>query len=191
MKIGIIIGSVREGRMGESIARWFQEVVSSPGAAGAADGVDVEVIDLKSFDLPVLTSAVVPGAADRQYDDERVQRWSAAIDSCDGFVFVTPEYNHSIPGAFKNAFDSIGPEWGYKAVGFISYGADNGIRAVEHWRSIVSNFHMVDVRTQLSLSLFTDLDADGRPADDERRIERARSLADDLVAAVRRLAVSA
>ena len=75
MKIGIILGSIREGRAGESVARWVAE-----HAASRAD-VTYELIDLKSFDVPLLTSATVPGAANKQYDDERVTRWSRAIDS--------------------------------------------------------------------------------------------------------------
>ena len=64
-----------------------------------------------------------------------------------GFVSDTPEYNHGVPGAFKNAVDSLGPEWVGKAVGFVSYGADGGVRCVEHWRAIVASFQMVVTMT--------------------------------------------
>ncbi len=84
MKIGIILGSIREGRAGESVAHWVAQ------QAASREGATYELIDLKTFDVPLLTSATVPGAADKQYSDERVTRWSQAIDSCDGFVFVTP-----------------------------------------------------------------------------------------------------
>src|SRR5699024_6102651 len=157
MKLGIIIGSVREGRFGGGVAQWFTPIAQERNS----DEVTYEVIDLKDFDLPVLTSATVPGAARKQYDDERVQRWSATIDDCDGFVFITPEYNHGVPGGFKNAFDSLGAEWAEKPVAFVSYGAEKGIRSVEQWRTIVSNFHMVDVRAQLAVSVFEDVDGDG------------------------------
>ena len=167
MKIGIIIGSIREGRKAEAVARWVLEGAQARGDA------DYELIDLKAFDVPLLTSAAVPGAAKRQYDDERVTRWSQAIDACDGFVFVTPEYNHSVPGAFKNAFDSLGGEWIGKAVGFVSYGADGGVRAVEHWRTSVANFQMVGVRAQVALGLFTDFGDDGLAPLDRRPAELA------------------
>ncbi|AKT52573.1 NADPH-dependent FMN reductase [Arsenicicoccus sp. oral taxon 190] len=174
MKIGIIIGSVREGRKGSQVAQWVLEGAREHG------GADVDLVDLREFDLLVLTSATVPGAANREYDDERVTRWSAAIDGYDGFIFVTPEYNHSVPGAFKNAFDSIGPEWIGKTVGFVSYGADGGVRAVEHWRTIVANFQMVDVRGQVALGLFTDFGDEGfTPLD--RRPGELRTLLDQLV----------
>ncbi len=179
MKIGIILGSIREGRAGESVARWVAE-----HAASRAD-VTYELIDLKSFDVPLLTSATVPGAANKQYDDERVTRWSRAIDSCDGYVFVTPEYNHGVPGGLKNAFDVLGGEWADKAVAFVSYGAEGGVRAVEHWRQIVANFRMFGVRQQVSLSTFTEFDDDGvAPA--ERRTGEIATLFDQLESATRR-----
>src|SRR5699024_7004664 len=84
MKIGIILGSIREGRAGESVAEWVAEQAQQREAA------TYELVDLKTFDVPLLTSATVPGAAQKQYDDERVRRWSEKIDSFDGFVFVTP-----------------------------------------------------------------------------------------------------
>ena len=183
MRIGIIIGSVRDGRFGQGVSQWF-----IPLAQERSDqDIDVEVIDLKEFDLPVLTSATVPGAAEKQYEDERVQRWSAAIDACDAFVFITPEYNHGVPGGFKNAFDSIGSEWAQKPVAFVSYGAEKGIRAVEQWRAIVSHFHMVDVRTQLAFSIFEDVDADGGLAPTDSHAQRARTLVDDLSSITSRL----
>lgn len=183
MRIGIIIGSVRDGRFGEGVAEWFIPIAQESSTAE----LDVEVIDLKDFDLPVLTSATVPGAANKQYDDERVQRWSGAIDACDAFVFITPEYNHGVPGGFKNAFDSIGSEWAEKPVAFVSYGAEKGIRSVEQWRAIVSNFHMVDVRTQVAFSIFEDVDEQGGFAPTDSHAERARELVGDLSTITSRL----
>ncbi|AVM63807.1 MULTISPECIES: NADPH-dependent FMN reductase [Dietzia] len=182
MKIGIILGSIREERTGKSVAEWV--------AQQARDRQDAtyELVDLKSFDIPLLTSATVPGAANKQYEDERVQRWSSAIDSYDAFVFVTPEYNHSVPGGLKNAFDSLGNEWADKPVAFVSYGAEGGVRAVEHWRQIVANFRMFGVRQQISLSLFTEFGPEGvRPA--ERRTEEIATLFDQLEEATRRFAL--
>lgn len=108
--------------------------------AHVADVQDVEVerIVLADFDLPLLTSATPPGMANGQYDDERVAAWGRTIAECDAFVFVTPEYNHSLPGAFKNAFDSLGVEWRDKAAAFVGYGAAGGVRAVEAWRMAVA-----------------------------------------------------
>ena len=170
MKIGIIIGSIRDGRKGGDVANWVHELASQRGDA------EYEIIDLRQFDVPPLTAEVLPAMADRQYDDDRVTRWSQAIDACDGYVFVTPEYNHGVPGAFKNAIDSLGPELIGKTVGFVSYGADNGVRAVEQWRGVIANFQMVDVRGQVSLGLFTDFGADGLQPQDRRPAELATLL---------------
>lgn len=149
MKIAIIIGSVREDRKGDDVGRWVKE-------QSADRDVTYELVDLKEFDLQVLTSPKVPGAANRRYDDERVTRWGQTIDGYDGFVFVTPEYNHGVPGGFKNAFDCIYPEWSKKAVAFVSYGAASGFRATESWRPIVANADMYDIRAQVAFSTFTE-----------------------------------
>ncbi|TWS26411.1 NAD(P)H-dependent oxidoreductase [Tsukamurella sputi] len=180
MKIGIILGSIRDGRKSEQVGTWVAE------ATQAREGVEVTVLDLKEFDVPLLTSATVPGAANRQYDNAAVTAWGQAVDAQDGFIFVTPEYNHSIPGAFKNAFDSIGPEWAGKTVGFVAYGADGGVRAVEHWRQITANFSMVDARAQVSLGLFTDFDGEGAFTPLERRAGELSGLLDELTAATAR-----
>ena len=146
--IGVILGSVRQGRFGEAVAHWVVD------AGQAREGFSYQLLDLAEFNVPALTAAVPPGAANKQYENPAVTAWSKAVDACDGFVFVTPEYNHSVPGAMKNAFDSLGPEWAGKPVAFVGYGADKAIRAVEHWRQIVANFSMFDVRNQVGFSIF-------------------------------------
>lgn len=105
--------------------------------------------------------------------------WSEKIDALDGYVFVTPEYNHSVPGPFKNAFDSLGSEWSDKPVAFVGYGSAGAVRAVEHWRNIVANLSMFDVRNQLDLNLFTEFDDNGA-APNERRPEEMAAIFDDL-----------
>ncbi|UYM05276.1 NADPH-dependent FMN reductase [Solicola gregarius] len=180
MKVGIIIGSIREGRTGEQVAVWVEKA--------AANRTDAEygVLDLKDFDLPLLTSATVPGAANRQYDSVNVTRWSQAIDAYDAFVFVTPEYNHGIPGAFKNAFDTLGPEWTGKTVAFVSYGADGGVRATEQWRQVTANLHLHDVRASVALGLFSDFDETGL-APLERRDAELSAMLDELTRLTARL----
>lgn len=174
MKIGIVLGSTREGRLGEAVAKWVNDL-----ATGRQAGAEYEVIDLKSFNVPILNSPVVPAAANKQYDSPEVQAWSDAIDACDGFIFVTPEYNHSVPGPFKNAFDSLGSEWAGKAIAFVGYGANGGVRAVEAWRLAVANFQMKRLRTQGDFSIFTDFaDGEFKPAD--MKIEQINNLLAEL-----------
>ena len=176
MKIGIIVGSIREGRKGVLVGRWVEAV-----ARGHLDH-DVALLDLKEFDVPLLTTSILPATAEKKYDSENTQSWSTAVDGCDAFVFVTPEYNHGVPGAFKNAVDSLGPEWTGKAVGFVSYGANDGVRAVEQWRQIVANFQMNDIRAQVALSVFFEFGEDGSFTPNERREGELKALLDQLAA---------
>lgn len=160
MTTGIILGSTRGGRAGEAVAHWVAD------AAQNREGFDYRLLDLKDFQLPLNESETVPMAANKNYDSAEVTRWSEAIDACEAFVFVTPEYNHSVPAAFKNAVDSLGSEWAGKPVAFVGYGANGGVRAVEHWRQITANFQMPNVRSQVAISIMTEF-PEGRftPAD--------------------------
>lgn len=165
MRIAIIIGSTRPGRNGEKVAQWVANQAAARGEA--AEGVEYELVDLADFDLPLLSEPTVPGAANGQYENEKTTVWSQKIASFDGYVFVTPEYNHSVPAAFKNAFDVLYVEWVKKAVGFVGYGAMEGARAVEHWRAIVANASMLQARSQVGVSIMTAFDEAGEftPAD--------------------------
>ena len=173
--IGVFLGSVRNGRIGEQVGSWVMD-------AAAERDADYRLLDLADFDVPHLIAEVVPGAANKQYDDPAVTAWSKAVDTCDGFVFVTPEYNHSIPGTMKNAFDSLFGEWAGKPVAFVSYGADGGVRAVEHWRQIVANLSMTDIRNQVALNIFGEDVNDGELSPREHKQAALTRALDDLEA---------
>ena len=149
-KIGIILGSTRPGRNGEAVAQWAYDLASK------RDDADFELVDLLDYNLPHLDEALPPSMG--QYANDHTKAWSEKIASFDGFVFVTPEYNHSTSGALKNAIDFLYNEWNNKAVGFVSYGAVGGTRAVEHLRLIAGELQMADVRAQVALSLATDFE---------------------------------
>jgi NAD(P)H-dependent FMN reductase len=149
-RIGIILGSTRPGRNGEAVARWVHEVATQRSDA------EFELVDLLDFKLPHLDEALPPAMG--QYAQPHTVAWANKIASFDGFVMVTPEYNHSTSGALKNAIDFLFAEWNNKAVGFVSYGSAGGTRAVEHLRLIAGELHMADVRSQVALSLFTDFE---------------------------------
>lgn len=181
MRIGIILGSIREGRRGSSVADWVM------GIAQQRTDAHYQLIDLAGFDLPLLRDARVPASRKGNYDDPKVQRWADTLAACDGFVLVSPEYNHSVPGAFKNAIDHLGPELQFKPAAIVSYGSEGGVRAVEHWRLILANFNMWVVRNQISLSLFAEFDDSGA-APNERRPRELGELLDAVVAAAGKLA---
>jgi NAD(P)H-dependent FMN reductase len=149
-KIGIILGSTRPGRNGEAVARWAYEIASQRTDA------EFELVDLLDYKLPHLDEAYPPSMG--QYSQPHTLEWAAKIASFDGYVMVTPEYNHSTSGALKNAIDFLFAEWNNKAVGFVSYGSVGGARAVEHLRLIAGELQMADVRAQVALSLHTDFE---------------------------------
>jgi NAD(P)H-dependent FMN reductase len=150
-RIAIITGSTRPRRRAGLVAAWVREVAERH--AGSGD-VTFEIVDLADFELPLLDEPVPAAIGD--YANEHTLRWARVIDGFDGFIFVTPEYNHSYPAALKNAIDYLFAEWGDKAAGFVSYGLHGGIRAVEHLRAAVSEVKLADVRTCVALSLFAD-----------------------------------
>jgi NAD(P)H-dependent FMN reductase len=149
-KIGIILGSTRPGRNGEAVAKWVLELASKRTDA------EFELVDLLDYKLPHLDEAAPPSFG--QYSQPHTIEWSQKIASFDGYVMVTPEYNHSTSGALKNAIDFLYNEWNNKAVGFVSYGSAGGTRAVEHLRLIAGELQLADVRAQVAFSLFTDFE---------------------------------
>lgn len=175
MRIAIVVGSTRPGRKGSAVAHWVHE------RASRRDGAEFEVVELADFDLPLLAEAVVPSQAKRQYQTPQTRAWSERMDAFDGYLWVTPEYNHGVPAAMKNALDVLYPEWNHKAVAFVSYGVNEGIRAVEHWRTITANVLMADVRAQLSFSTFVEW-PDGVFTPAERRAAELETVLDQLVA---------
>jgi NAD(P)H-dependent FMN reductase len=178
MRIAIIVGSTRPGRKGSTVGRWVHDhALQRDDVPGK---VDFDLLELEDFDLPLLDEATIPAAADRDYDTPQTQAWSERIDQYDGYVFVTPEYNHGVPAALKNAVDVLGPEWARKAVAFVSYGADGGVRAVEHWRNVVANLQLSDVRAQVSLLVFEDWrEGEFRPLD--RREDELDTMFEQLI----------
>ncbi len=150
VRIGIIIGSTRPGRVGDQVAQWVY------GEAAQRDDAVFEIVDLADFALPHLDEAMP--ASRGQYANEHTRAWADKIASFDGFVFVTPEYNHSTSGSLKNAIDFIYAEWNDKAAGVVSYGVAMGLRAAEHLRLIMGELQIADVRQQVGFSLMTDFE---------------------------------
>ncbi|WP_318036141.1 NADPH-dependent FMN reductase [Halobacillus salinarum] len=94
----------------------------------------------------------------REYTKEHTKAWSEKIDTFDGFIFVTPEYNHATSPALMNAIDYLYKEWNNKAAGFVGYGAAGATTAVENLRMMMAEIQVADVRAQVRLSLFTDFE---------------------------------
>ncbi len=150
LSIGIIVGSTRPGRKADVVARWVHDLAKKRNDA------EYRMIDLMEENLPLLDEPMPPSLG--KYAKPHTKAWAAKIAPLDGFVFVTPEYNHGTSGALKNAIDFLYAEWNNKAAGFVSYGSVGGTRAVEHLRLVMAELQIADVRAQVSLSLFTDFE---------------------------------
>jgi NAD(P)H-dependent FMN reductase len=150
MKIAIIIGSTRPGRKAEAVAAWVHGIASKRTDAAYS------LVDIQQFNLPLLDEPIPP--SQNKYSKDHTKRWSAEIARYDGFVFVTPEYNHATSGALKNAIDFLYSEWNNKAAGFVGYGSAGGSRAIENLRLIMGELMVADVRQAVMLSLATDFE---------------------------------
>ena len=147
-RIAIIVGSTRPGRNGTAVAEWVRENVKHRTDA------EFELVDIAQFKLPVLDEPVP--ASMGMYSKDHTKTWAGTVASFDGYIFVTPEYNHATSGALKNALDYVYGEWNNKAAGFVSYGSAGGVRAVENLRLIAAELQVATVRAQVAFSLATD-----------------------------------
>jgi NAD(P)H-dependent FMN reductase len=150
LKIGIIMGSTRPGRKADAVARWVHEIAASRNDA------QYDLVDLQDFHLPLLDERMPPSLG--HYTQPHTKAWAERIAGFDGFVFVTPEYNHGTSGALKNAIDFLYAEWNDKAAGFVGYGSAGGTRAVESLRLVMGELQIATVRTQVALSLASDFE---------------------------------
>ena len=154
MKLTVVLASVREGRAGEAIARWFVTRANEHGT------FDVELADLKELNLPILNEPDHPRL--KKYVHDSTKRWSAIVGGSDAFVFVTPEYNYTIPPALVNALDTVYHEWTYKPVGFVSYGgASGGMRSVQTAKLMVTGFKMMPMVEAVNIPFYTQLMENG------------------------------
>jgi NAD(P)H-dependent FMN reductase len=144
----VVAASTRPGRKGIAVARWVA------ARAEAHGGFDVELVDLAEAGLPVLDEPNHPRLG--QYTKDHTKAWSATISRADAFVFVFPEYNHSIPGALKNALDFLFHEWADKAAGLVSYGGVSaGTRAAAALKPVLGALRMVPVVEAATIPFFT------------------------------------
>ena len=161
LRIAVIIGSTREGRVGDGVGRWAAEV------AAQRPDVEASVLDLADYDFP-------PSYPDRPTPE--VRRFTGQVADADGFVVVTPEYNRSFPASLKQAIDYAYDEWHAKPAGFVSYGyRSEGLHAVEQLRSVFTELHVMTVRTTVGVNLLAD-----EPLDTEHRRRAADAMLDQL-----------
>ena len=174
----VILGSSRQGRFGDKVAGWFLEHTKG------LDQTEVELLDLAAWQLPLLDSPVPPAA--RESEDPRVQAWARTLEQADGYVLVTPEYNHGYPAVLKNALDLVFRPWHGKPVGFVGYGGPGaGIRAVEQLRQVVVELGMVPMRQQVAIAnVYRAFDDEGRLRDPEPHDRAARAVLEEIAPAL-------
>ncbi|GAA3745237.1 NADPH-dependent FMN reductase [Micromonospora maritima] len=163
LRLAVLIGSTREGRVGDRIGRWFA------AHARRRDGLAVEEIDLAGYALPTALPAE-PTPAMREF--------AGRVARAEAFVVVTPEYNHSFPASLKQAIDVAYDEWQAKPVGFVSYGCRSvGLHAVDQLRTVFTALHATTVRDTVGVDLL-----DGEPTGhaEERLRQDVRLLLDEL-----------
>jgi len=142
-RIGVVIGSPREGRFADKPANWIYEIAKARG------DIEVELIDLRDFPLPFFEEAMSPAWAPSK--SEVAQRWQKKVEGLDGFIFTAAEYNRGPTAVLKNALDYAYPQWNKKTAAFVGYGGVGGARAVEQLRLHAIELQMAPVRAAVHI----------------------------------------
>ena len=144
-KIQVILGSTRQNRFSEKPGLYIIDELKKK------ESVEVELVDLRDWPLPFFDAPSSPAALKGNYPYEIVKKWGTVIDGADGYIMVTPEYNHGYPAVLKNAIDWLFTEWKDKPVGFVSYGNVGGARAIEQLRQVVIELQMLPIRNAIHI----------------------------------------
>lgn len=175
-KIAIIVSTTREGRFSDRPAQWIFGLAKASGTA------DFEIVDLRDYPLPFFNEPAPPTFVTPK--NEAAQRWGNKVAEFDGYIFVTAEYNRSVPGVLKNALDHLYPQLNRKPVAFVGYGGAGGARAVEHLRLILVEQQAAPLRNAVHIGLaeFLGMLQQGKTFADYPYLEQsAKVLLDDLL----------
>jgi NAD(P)H-dependent FMN reductase len=172
LKIQVVVGSVREGRISLPVAQWVR------ASAGEQGALDTELVDLADWPLPMFALATPPAMGG--YKDPLQQCWAAKIGEADGYILVSPEYNHGTSAVLKNALDYLYAEWNRKPVAFVSYGNTGGARAIEQLRAIAVELRMVPIGEAVHLFGVAEKLRDGRFEADAKDKKQLAQLFDGL-----------
>lgn len=145
LNIKIIVGSTRPNRFSEKVAPWLMQQIKNKNEISA------ELLDLRDYEMPFFEEPASPTVIKKPYRLPAVSKWSEKIQEADGYIIITPEYNHGYSAVLKNALDYIYYEWNQKAVGFVSYGGVSGARAIEQLRQVAIELQMAPVRSSVHI----------------------------------------
>lgn len=174
MKLVVVTVSTREERVGDKVAQWVTDFAKDHG------GFDqVEQVDLKDVNLPVLNEPKHPMMQDYQF--EHTKRWSQLIGPADAFVFVTPEYDYFTPGALVNAIDYLAKEWNYKPTALVGYGGiSGGLRSVQAAKPLMTNVKMMPIPESVSFHFVQNYIKDGKLVPEDQHKDMAKLMLDEL-----------
>jgi len=173
LKLNVIIGSTRPGRIGPTVGAWFA------GFAREHGQFNVELVDLAAFELPLLDEAAHPRL--QKYEHAATKRWAASVDSADAYVFVTPEYDFFPPASLVNAVQTVLREWHYKPAGIVSYGGiSGGLRASQALRQLLGNVNVHALPLSVPIPFFSNFIDDGVLVPNEPMAEGARLMLSEL-----------
>lgn len=174
MKLGVIVVSTRNGRVGDKVANWFYDY-----AKEHAGFEDVELLDLKQINLPLLDEPNNPVLMDYQY--EHTKRWSALVKACDAFVFVTPEYDYFTPAALVNAVDYLAQEWSYKPAAFVGYGGiSGGLRSIQSAKPLLTTLKIMPIPESVTFHFVQNYLKDNLLEPERKHQDMARLLLNEL-----------
>jgi len=145
VKLQVIIGSTRQNRFSEKPAHYIFDELKK------LEDVEAELVDLRDWPLPFYDEPISPSANKGNYVNELGKKWAAKIGEADGYIMITPEYNHGYSAVLKNAIDWVFHEWKNKPIGFVSYGNMGGARAIEQLRQVVIELQMVPIRNSIHI----------------------------------------
>ncbi|MFT3715803.1 MAG: NADPH-dependent FMN reductase [Gordonia sp. (in: high G+C Gram-positive bacteria)] len=173
-KLMIVVGSVREGRIGPVIAEWVRKTAEADGR------FDIDVADLAEIDLPMMDEPNHPRM--KQYTKPHTIAWSERVEAADAFVFAFPEYNYSYSGAFKNALDYLVSEWNRKPVALVNWGGNSGgTRAQTAIRPVLAALGLVATKGSIEINFPQQQIADGVFTPNEQQASVVQLQLDELI----------
>jgi NAD(P)H-dependent FMN reductase len=169
LRIGIVLGSTRVGRFADRPAEWLLGVANKRGGAA------FEIVDLRDYPMPFFDAPKSP--LREPPTNEVARRWAHKVAELDGYVFVTSEYNHSIPAVLKNALDFVYPEFNRKPASFVGYGNAGGARAIEQLRLMLVELQVAPLRSAVHIGRedFIGMLLHGKSFADFPQLEQAAS----------------
>lgn len=169
-KIMVIVGSVRKKRTADKVLPLVKEELQKHPE------LEVDIADLKDIALPFFDNIVSPSNPNFSHEYDATAAWDKRVTEADGFIFLVPEYNYSVPAVLKNAIDWVYEGWHGKPVAYVAWGVDSGVRAVEHLRQIAAWPKMVPLRDATYIPFLTAFDKDGNLQDESVRARIAQTI---------------